>query len=177
METTGGNLQGEIRNMSNLWIRDTSSVPQGGWRYPVVATEYLVKRPNYNALYPAIVQHCETNSAEVPSEEEVTQWLCDNLLIPCYEDKQPYANGFTSDRPGQWQERPVKRKEWPVWAKTVALLKTDADAGIGDTIERTIGHHRSIAFKLWFRGIFGKSCGCSARKAKWNKSFPYSEVE
>ena len=72
---------------------------------------------------------------------------------------------------------PVTKKpfsQWPGWAKGIALLKTDADRGVGDTVYRTIGPDTSAAFKTWFLLIFKRSCGCSARKERWNNEFSYS---
>lgn len=62
---------------------------------------------------------------------------------------------------------------WPLWAKSLSLLKTDADKGIGDTIERLIGPMNSAKFKEWYKLTFGKACGCNARKDKWNKEYPF----
>jgi hypothetical protein len=63
--------------------------------------------------------------------------------------------------------------DWPLWAKAISLLKSEADKGVGSTIERTIGPTHSTAFKLWYQSTFGKSCGCNARKQRWDKEFPY----
>jgi hypothetical protein len=68
---------------------------------------------------------------------------------------------------------PIPKGQWPLWAKAISLLKTDADKGIGDTIQRTIGDTNSVAFKTWYLTTFKRSCGCSARQDKWNNSFPY----
>jgi len=65
------------------------------------------------------------------------------------------------------------REKWPEWAKAIASFKSDTDKGVGDTVERTIGHKRSAKFKAWFVEKFGKSCGCSERKEKWNKEYAY----
>lgn len=63
--------------------------------------------------------------------------------------------------------------QWPLWAKALSLLKSDTDAGIGDTVARTIGDSNSAKFKEWYKKTFGKSCGCNARQNKWNVEFPY----
>lgn len=65
-------------------------------------------------------------------------------------------------------------EQWPAWAKGIALLKTDADKGVGDTVYRTIGPDTSAAFKTWFILLFGRSCGCAKRHVKWNAEFPYA---
>jgi len=63
--------------------------------------------------------------------------------------------------------------KWPVWAKALALMRKVEDKGIGDTVHRVIGPPASEAFKKWHVRIFGKSCGCSLRKVKWNAQFRY----
>lgn len=73
---------------------------------------------------------------------------------------EPPAGGIPYDR-------------WPVWAKAISLLKTDADGGLGDTVERVIGTANSAAFKAWHLATFGKSCGCSERKTIWNTLYRY----
>jgi len=70
--------------------------------------------------------------------------------------------------------RAIPRDEWPVWAKALALVSTDADKGIGDTVARAIGPKCSAAFKSWHMTVFGKSCGCKARQSEWNQLYPYS---
>lgn len=62
--------------------------------------------------------------------------------------------------------------QWPLWAVTIALLKADTDAGVGDTVERIIGPIGGQAFKLWAAKL-GVDCGCGARKADWNDRFQY----
>jgi hypothetical protein len=63
--------------------------------------------------------------------------------------------------------------QWPLWAKTLSLVKSDSDKGVGDTIARTIGDSNSAAFKAWYMVTFKRSCGCAARQEKWNKEFQY----
>lgn len=77
-----------------------------------------------------------------------------------------------TNRPVLASKRPAERS-WPLWAMIVAKLKSDADKGIGDTIERIIGKDNSETFKSWYKSTFGKSCGCSGRKAQWNFAYPY----
>jgi len=63
--------------------------------------------------------------------------------------------------------------EWPAWAKAIARLKAHPDVGVGDTIARVIGPVGGDAYKVWFKRLFGKSCGCHERQADLNRSYPY----
>ena len=63
--------------------------------------------------------------------------------------------------------------DWPLWARTVAALKIDADIGVGDTVERMAASMGGVAFKAWAKTV-GIDCGCDARKASWNKIYPYA---
>lgn len=80
-----------------LVIRDTSVVPQDGWPYPVQSTGDTIVTRNYNLLYPMIRQHCIANGVGVPSEQDVIKYLCETLIIPCYEDegRTPLINKFS----------------------------------------------------------------------------------
>lgn len=69
--------------------------------------------------------------------------------------------------------KPAPKSEWPAWAKLIALAAKPEDAGVGDTIERTVGKANSAAFKAWFLATFGRSCGCATRQAAWNATYPY----
>lgn len=82
-----------------LWIRDTNAVPDGGWRYPHVAPDKFVHAPNYNALYPAVVNAYAINEQPPPSQEQVINWLCTNLSIPCFEGNQALVNKFVLGLP------------------------------------------------------------------------------
>ena len=80
-----------------LVIRDTSVVPQDGWQYPVQSTGHTITTRNYAMLYPMVRQHCITNGVEVPSEQDVIKYLCETLIIPCYESDNnvPLINKFS----------------------------------------------------------------------------------
>lgn len=69
---------------------------------------------------------------------------------------------------------PIPRAEWPLWAKTLALLATPADKGVGDTIARTIGPVGGDAFKAWYKRLTGKDCGCGERQDALNQRYPYA---
>ena len=65
--------------------------------------------------------------------------------------------------------------DWPLWAKAIAALKTDADAGVGDTFDRLSASMGGGVFKKWSQAA-GIPCGCSARKASWNQLYPYRQA-
>jgi hypothetical protein len=79
-----------------LVIRDTSVVPQDDWTYIVQPTNHPISTRNYAMLYPMIKQHCATNGIEPPSEQDVIKYLCETLIIPCYESegRAPLINKF-----------------------------------------------------------------------------------
>ena len=68
---------------------------------------------------------------------------------------------------------PLPFEKWPTWAKAVSLLRTSADAGVGDTVRRTIGDANSDTFQKWYKKLFGKSCGCKRRHREWNQHYRY----
>lgn len=86
-----------------LVIRDTSSVPSERWHFPVPETGFDVFAPNYAALYGMVVQHCQANQVPVPSEQDVVDWLCANVSIPCYESETrvPLINRFSLGIPAK----------------------------------------------------------------------------
>ncbi len=68
--------------------------------------------------------------------------------------------------------QPVQRKDWPIWAKALALLAKPEDKGVGDVVLRTIGETNSDKFKAWHKLTFGKDCNCKARQKQWNIQYP-----
>ncbi len=68
--------------------------------------------------------------------------------------------------------QPIPRKDWPLWAKALAMIATPEDKGIGDVVARTIGAENSEAFKKWFKATTGKDCGCTGRHARLNRDYP-----
>lgn len=81
-------------------LRDTSTVPSEGWKYPGL-NGHTIHTHNYSQLYFLVKQHYESNGAPVPSEQEVIDWLCANLFVPCYESetRQPLVNRFSQGLP------------------------------------------------------------------------------
>ena len=155
-------------------IRDPSvSPPEKRWVFFVKETSYEVSVSAYANLKNAITRHCLANGVPVPTEDEITKYLCDSLTIDCRQNGKPYPNRFASQEDFTPPDmRPVPRDRWPLWAKGLALVSTDADIGIGDTVRRLIGDFASDAFKAWHKATFGRSCDCSARQAKWNAQYP-----
>jgi len=67
---------------------------------------------------------------------------------------------------------PTKPVAWPTFLKPLLALAKPEDKGVGDIIARTIGPIGGDAFKVWYKRLFGKSCGCQARQDRWNAQFP-----
>jgi hypothetical protein len=66
---------------------------------------------------------------------------------------------------------PLHPDNWPAWAKLVAAMKADSDAGVGSTIDRKLGLI-GAAFKLTLKAL-GVPCGCGDRKELYDKLYPY----
>lgn len=81
-----------------LYIRDISSVPEGGWRYPMVASDKFIVAP-YGILHERVVEHYTSNNVQPPSWDKVVKWMCENLSIPCIEGQEPFANRWLSGLP------------------------------------------------------------------------------
>ena len=79
----------------SLVIRDTSVVPSEDWAYYVQPTNFTVKTKNYAQLYPLVTQHCLANGVNPPSVQTVTDYVCANSHVPCYDSE----SGSTIDNP------------------------------------------------------------------------------
>lgn len=77
-------------------IRDTTVVPDEGWKYPSVDGKFLYTR-NYGLLYGLVKDHYEANGQSVPSPQDVVDWLCANTYLSCYDDqtREPLINRWT----------------------------------------------------------------------------------
>ncbi len=75
-------------------------------------------------------------------------------------------------RPASIIPQPIPRKDWPLWAKALAMIAKPEDKGIGDVVARTIGSENSEAFKKWYKATTGKDCGCTGRQLRWNIEYP-----
>ncbi len=87
-------------------------------------------------------------------------------------DDAVYAELSNKFSPRTSQIQPIPRKEWPMWAKALAMIAKAEDKGIGDVVARTIGAENSEAFKKWFKATTGKDCGCTGRQRRWNIEYP-----
>ena len=67
---------------------------------------------------------------------------------------------------------PLPAEQWPRVVKILAKLAKAGEAGAGDTTARIFGNAGG-AFKVWFKRIFGKSCGCGDRQQWMNERFTY----
>ena len=67
---------------------------------------------------------------------------------------------------------PITRINWPIFLMPMKLLAIESDKGLGDIIARTIGPLGGEEFKAWYKKIFGKECGCTARQESWNAMYP-----
>jgi hypothetical protein len=77
------------------------------------------------------------------------------------------------DPPSRPSRDPINPTQWPKWARAIAMLKTGADTGVGDTAERLATAMGGKAYKA-FRKSIGLPCKCAARKADWNARYSYS---
>lgn len=73
--------------------------------------------------------------------------------------------------------QPVPCPEWPLWAKGVALLAVEADAGIGDTAERLAKAAGAKSLVEWAKNKGLPDCGCADRKKRWNQQYPFQKLE
>ncbi len=73
-------------------------------------------------------------------------------------------------RSGHFQSLSIE--SWPLWAVSMAKMAKPEDKGIGDIVARVIGPENSKAFKLYYKTIFNKDCGCSGRHIEWNLKYP-----
>lgn len=67
---------------------------------------------------------------------------------------------------------PLPRQDWPKWATWIAGFYAQDDIGVGDTVHRKLGKAGE-----WTKAILkaaGVPCGCSERRERWNKMYPYS---
>ncbi len=91
-------------------------------------------------------------------------------------DNEVYADFVSkyapATRPVSILPQSIPRKDWPLWAKALAMLAKPEDNGIGDVVARTIGDENSEAFKKWFKATTGKDCGCTGRHRRLNIEYP-----
>lgn len=80
----------------NLVIQDTDHVPPEDWNYLVEATGFTVRTKYYGQLYPQIVTHCKSNNVPIPDQQQVIDYLCRNVTVPCFEGNEPIINKWQS---------------------------------------------------------------------------------
>lgn len=68
---------------------------------------------------------------------------------------------------------PVKPARWPWCWRLLALLRTKADRGVGDTVARLLGYVGGERLKRWHRRLTKKDCGCQGRQGRLNRLYPY----
>src|ERR1041385_3638299 len=85
----------------SLVIRDTSVVPPEDWSYYVPETNFKVTTKNYGQLYNLVKQHCLSNGVNPPSVQTITNYVCANSHVPCYdpESGSPMDNPWTLNLP------------------------------------------------------------------------------
>jgi hypothetical protein len=67
---------------------------------------------------------------------------------------------------------PITFQQWPPAFQLLAKAAKPEDKGLGDIIDRVVGPVGGVKFKLWFKHITRRDCGCSARKQKLNELYP-----
>jgi hypothetical protein len=70
--------------------------------------------------------------------------------------------------------RATDRAQWPALARTIAVLRREGDAGIGDTVARCLHLVGADTIAKAYELITGRECGCSDRQAALNAIYPYS---
>jgi len=81
--------------------------------------------------------------------------------------------GATHLRNGAVATHSSETVRWPIWAKAIAQLRSDADIGVGDTVHRLVmGDQVETILR-----ILGVKCGCTDRRKWLNKKFAYAELD
>lgn len=152
-----------------LTIRDTKTTPrERKWWYPAVDGPDI-SETSYSNLKRAVSEHYRSNGRPAPTEQQIIDYLCANLSVPCYEGKEQIRNLFTDPPPVKSARR--RTPGWGLFAP-LKLIAKDGDRGLGDIVARTIGPVGGDAFKAWYKAITGESCGCTERQEEWNYIYP-----
>lgn len=151
-----------------LTIRDTKTTPrERHWWYPGVNGSE-VSESSYSNLKRAVAEHYRTNRQPVPTEQQIIDYCCVNLSVPCYEGKEQIRNRFSDPAP----KRGGGSKKWPFVLEPMKLLAKDGDKGLGDIVERVVGKVGGEEYKRWYFKVFGRHCGCSERRDSLNEDYP-----
>lgn len=68
----------------------------------------------------------------------------------------------------------VPEADWPFLVRVVARRRQPGERGVGDTLQRLIGHLGGEVFKRAFHKLTGRDCGCGNRAIKLNLMYPYA---
>jgi hypothetical protein len=79
-------------------------------------------------------------------------------------------------RPAPTLAAPRPVTDWPLAARSLALLRHDADAGLGDTAHRLAAVAGGETLASLYTRLFGRDCGCGDRRAALNAAYPYPAV-
>ena len=154
-----------------LTIRDTNTTPRERyWPFPSVEDGKELKSNSWMNLKNEVLQHYRANGRTVPTEQEIIDYVCRNVSVPCYEGREPFRNSWTD--PVSFTQRGLKSPNWPLLLQPFKLLAKEGDRGLGDIVHRVIGESTSEKYKQWHLKIFGKPCGCSERQNTLNIEFP-----
>lgn len=153
-----------------LKIRDTKTTPrERAWAYPDVNGGEISANSHMN-IFREVEMHYRANNMPVPTEQEITKFLCDNLTIPCFEGREVYRNRFSD--PPTFAQRGKPSPDWGFLLTPLKLMAKDGDRGLGDILARIVGPIGGDLFKVWYKKIFGKTCGCQERQEDWNLQYP-----
>jgi hypothetical protein len=67
--------------------------------------------------------------------------------------------------------------QWPIPFRFLATKAKPEETGLGDVIERLVGPIGGNTFKIWYKRITGKNCGCGQRKQKLNELYPLLKAD
>jgi hypothetical protein len=67
---------------------------------------------------------------------------------------------------------PIRASDWPPILRPIKCFAQPSDRGAGDVIARVIGPIGGEAFKIWYKAMFGKDCGCGHRQEVLNARWP-----
>lgn len=148
-----------------LTIRDTKTTPREKWRYPATDGTEIISNSFMN-LRNEVAEHYRTNGRTPPTPQEIIDYLCNNVSVPCYEGREQMQNRYSDPATGGGS------KNWPFALRPFKLLAKEGDKGLGSIVERVIGPIGGTAYREWFQAIFGRPCGCSERRDRLNEDYP-----